>query len=177
MIDRSVFPGPIRQIGFIVASLEEAVAQWAALGVAPWLVVRDLKMEGCRYRGEHSAPVISLALANSGELQIELIEQRDETPSIYKEFLDATGGGFNQVAYWMDDVAAVRDAAVAAGWTEVWCNDDDKDPGVRFSYVEHPNAPMAIVELMELTESNAPMNEMLRQAAESWTPGDPIYLG
>jgi Glyoxalase/Bleomycin resistance protein/Dioxygenase superfamily len=70
---RSVFPGPIRQFGFVVSDINAAIAQWVALGVAPWLVIRDLGMEGCRYRGALSEPVISMALANSGDMQIELI--------------------------------------------------------------------------------------------------------
>jgi hypothetical protein len=169
----SVFPGGIRQIGFVVADLDEAIAQWVGLGVAPWLVMRDIAMEGCRYRGELAEPVISIALSNSGDMQIELIEQHGDTPSIYQEFLDATGGGFNQVAYWVDDVDSVRSEAIAAGWSEVWVGDSG---GTKFSYLEHPDSPVTIVELMELNDSTRPMGPMIREAAAAWTPGQPILL-
>ena len=170
----SVFPGPIRQFGFIVPDLDAAIGQWVCLGVAPWLVLREMVMEGCRYRGELSEPTISIALANSGALQIELIQQHDGTASIYREFMDATGGGINQVAYWVEDVPAVRDAALAVGWAEVWSGDGGGQ--TPFSYLEHPSSPFAVVELMELNDSTRSMGEAVRAAAEAWTPGQPIYM-
>lgn len=169
-----MFPGPIRQFGFIVEDLDAAIARWVGLGVAPFTVVRDLKMERCSYRGARSEPVISLALANSGELQIELIQQLDDTPSIYREFLDRGDRGFHQVAYWPENLAEVRDAAVAAGWTEVWSGDGN---GVTpFSYLEHPDSPATVVELMELNDATRAMGEGIRDAAAAWRPGDPTTI-
>lgn len=165
----SVFPGAVRQFGFVVTNLDEAIAAWVGLGVGPWFVTREIKMEGCLYRGQPAEPVISIALANAGDMQIELIAQHDESPSIYKEFLDATGGGFNQVAYWVKDVDAVRKDAEAAGWTEVWSG----DPGVKFSYLEHPQSPVTIVELTEDNELMGPANEAIRAAAVGWTADQP----
>jgi catechol 2,3-dioxygenase-like lactoylglutathione lyase family enzyme len=170
----AVFPGGIRQLGFIVPNLEAALEQWTALGVAPWLVVRKLTMAGCHYRGVLSEPVISLALANAGDMQFELIQQHDETPSIYREFLEATGGGFNQVAYWVEDVDAVRDGALEAGWSEVWSGESG---GTKFIYLEHPDAPVAIVELMELNVTTNAMADAIRQAAATWSPGQPVIIG
>ena len=168
-----VFPGGIRQFGFIVADLDAAIAQWVALGVAPWLVMRDMPMNGCLYRGELSEPTISMALSNAGDMQIELIQQHGDTPSIYQEFMAATGGGLNQVAYWVEDFSAVSAAAVEAGWTEVWSGDSGD---TRFAYFEHPTAPVAIVELMELNDMTRAMGPMLEAAAAAWTPGQPILL-
>jgi Glyoxalase/Bleomycin resistance protein/Dioxygenase superfamily len=166
----SVFPGRVRQLGFIVPDLEAAMAQWTNLGVAPWFVIRETRMVDCRYRGELAEPVISIAVANSGDLQIELIQQHDDTRSIYTEFMEATGGGFHQIAYWVRDVDAVRDAATAAGWTEVWCG----DPGAKFSYLEHPDSPVTVVELTEDNELTHSLNEAVRAAAETWKPGEPL---
>lgn len=165
----SVFPGGARQFGFIVPDLDKAISGWVSLGVAPWFVTREITMAGCRYRGDLAEPVISIAVANAGDMQIELIVQHDDTPSIYKEFLDTTGGGFNQVAYWVTDVDAARGAAVAAGWTEVWAG----DLGVKFSYLEHPDSPVAIVELTEDSELTRSGNDAIRAAAEGWTPDQP----
>ena len=40
-------------------------------------------------RFQQEAFEMSIALANSGDLQIEFIEQKNDAPSMYKEFLDA----------------------------------------------------------------------------------------
>jgi hypothetical protein len=171
----SVFPGRIRQFGFIIPDLDAAITRWVELGVAPWLVVRDIPMEGCLYRGEPSNPVISIGFSNSGDMQIELIQQLDETPSIYREFLTATGGGFNQIAYWVEDVDAVRAAAVAVGWSEVWRGDSGGQ--VQFCYLEHPLSPVPIVELSELNDATRSMGDAVRQAAAAWMPGQPVLMG
>lgn len=172
--ESSVFLGKIRQFGFIVDDIDTAIAQWGALGVAPWLVIRDVAMEGCTYRGAISEPVVSIALANSGDMQIELIQQHGDMPSIYQEFMHATGGGLNQVAYWVEDVDAVRAEAVAAGWTEVWRGEEGGP--TQFSYLEHPDSPVAIVELMELNDATRSMGSAIQAAAEEWTPGMPILM-
>ena len=169
-----VFPGSIRQFGFVVPDLDAAISQWVGLGVAPWFTMRDLRLERCRYRGELSEPLISMALANSGDMQIELIQQLDDTPSIYHEFLDAAGSGFHQVAYWTEDFAGAVDAARADGWTEVWSGDAG---GVaRFAYFERDDAPATIVELMELNDATRAMGESIRDAAAAWTPGQPALI-
>ena len=68
------------------------------------------------YRGQATEPVVSFAFANSGELQVELIEQEDDSPSIYREFLDAGREGFHHLAWWAEDFDAVARAAEDAGW-------------------------------------------------------------
>ena len=44
-----------------------------------------VKMDYFRHRGQASNVEASIALANSGDLQIELIQQRNDAPSMYKE--------------------------------------------------------------------------------------------
>ena len=67
------------------------------------MVLPHLKQSGSVYRGRPTEPVASIAFANSGELQIELIEQEDDSPSIYREFLDAGHDGFHHLAWWVED--------------------------------------------------------------------------
>jgi hypothetical protein len=95
----SVLPGPIRQVGYVVTDLDQALASWIELGVGPWYVMRGLPMCAL-YRGEPCEITLSLALANSGELQVELIHQQGDIPSIFTEFLTSRGEGFHQLAYW-----------------------------------------------------------------------------
>ena len=80
----TVLPGPVRQIGYVVTDLDQAIAGWLELGVGPWFVLRGLPLRA-DYRGEPCETTLSLASANSGEMQIELIRQMDTTPSIFTE--------------------------------------------------------------------------------------------
>ena len=63
--------------------------------------MRDLPVRAL-YRGEPCEMTMSLAMANSGEMQVELIHQLDDTPSIFTEFLASNGPGYHQLAYWTD---------------------------------------------------------------------------
>src|SRR5262249_47154302 len=157
----SVLPGPIRQIGYVVTDLDEALASWVELGVGPWLVIRGLHMQA-NYRGEPCETTISMALSNSGELQVELICQHDDTPSIFTEFLTASGPGYHQLAYWAEDFESAMEAVKQAGWPVVWSGGENF--GVRFAYVEPPHSPATVVEISELTEAQAAAAKFIRDA-------------
>jgi len=170
----SVLPGPIRQVGYVVTDLDQALASWIELGVGPWYVMRGLPMRAL-YRGEPCEITLSLALANSGELQVELIHQQGDIPSIFTEFLTSRGEGFHQLAYWAEDFDATMRAVNAAGWPVVWSGGEDV--GTRFAYIEPPNSPAVpsqIIEIMELTETTVGMGRFIRDAADSWDGSDPI---
>jgi hypothetical protein len=110
---------------------------------------------------------LSLALANSGELQVELIQQTAGAASIFTEFLTAhPGGGFQQVAYWTTDFEETMTRVRAAGWPVVWTGGEAE--GVRFAYAEPGGVPAAVVEIMELTPASAGMAEFVRAAAAEW---------
>jgi catechol 2,3-dioxygenase-like lactoylglutathione lyase family enzyme len=166
----AVLPGPIRQIGYVVRDLRAAIDDALALGIGPWFTMLDLPQEGMVYRGAPCAPVLSIGFANSGDLQVELIQQVDDSPSIYREFLDAGREGFQQLAWWVDDFAAFEARADAAGWQAVYGGDA---AGSRFEYYETAGALATIVEVMELTDATKWMASTVRDAAAAWDPMDP----
>ena len=129
------------------------------------------------YRGEPCEVTLTLALANSGEMQIELIKQEDDTPSIYTEFLAVrmvlvitnwrTGQTISKPRW-----QSVRDA----GWPVVWSGGEDV--GTRFAYVEPPNSPAHDHRDHRKTErSRRPgMGKFVRDAAQNWDGSDPIRV-
>lgn len=167
----TVLPGPVRQIGYVVTDLDQAIAGWVALGVGPWFVIRDMPLEA-RYRGRPCSTTVSLAFSNSGEMQIELIHQQDATPSIFTEFLDSFGPGVHQLAYWTTDFTETMRAVEAAGWPVVWSGGEGY--GVRFAYVEPPNAPAAVIEISELTDATAANAIFIHDAAAEWDGNNPV---
>jgi hypothetical protein len=168
---RDVLEGPVRQIGYLVRDLDAAMRSWCALGVGPWFTIRNLEQKG-RYRGEPCAPTLSIAFANSGPMQIELIQQHGDTPSIYREFLDARGEGFHQLAWWAADFDAVMQKANAAGWPIVWSGDGG---GTRFAYFELEPTISTVVEVSELNDSTRGLNDLVSNAAAQWDGvSDPV---
>ncbi|OBB82733.1 VOC family protein [Mycolicibacterium peregrinum] len=167
-----VLPGEVRQIGYVVTDLDDAISGWLKMGVGPWFVIRNLPQR-VSYRGEPCEVRLSLALSNSGDLQVELIQQLDDTPSIFTEFLAGApaGGGFHQLAYWTADFDTAMAKLAEAGWPLVWSGGEGE--GVRFAYFEPPTGA-AIVEIMELTESSGGMGAYVREQAVAWDGSDPV---
>nr|MDT0665347.1 VOC family protein [Micromonospora sp. DSM 115978] len=122
-------------------------------------------------RGEPCTVTLSVAFANSGDLQIEVISQSDDTPSIYTEFLDSGRDGFHQLAWWADDYDTTLKAVADAGWPVVWTGADEGS--TRYVYVEPPAGPASIIEIMEATPATQGLAGMVRSAAEVWDGSDP----
>jgi catechol 2,3-dioxygenase-like lactoylglutathione lyase family enzyme len=165
-----VFEGPVRQIGYVVRDLDAAVQSWLAIDVGPWYTIRRMPQPGCTYRGDLCEPTISIALANTGPMQIELIEVHDDGPSIYREFLDAGREGYHQLAYWVTDFDDVLRRAEAAGWPVVFSGGDS----VRFAYLEVDALISTIIEVTELNDLTRGLDALLTTAAADWDGSDPV---
>ena len=86
--------GEIRQMGYVVRDIEDAMHHWIEVcGVGPWFYIDKLPMFDFYYRGQAGDPHLSIALANSGDVQVELIQQRDDTPTMYQDFWGADWKG------------------------------------------------------------------------------------
>src|ERR1035437_5696812 len=83
--------GDLRQIGIVVRDIEAAMKHWVEVcGVGPWFYTDKLPVDAFTYRGQrHDNIHLSIALANSGDVQLELIQQRCDSPSMYQDFLRA----------------------------------------------------------------------------------------
>src|SRR5690606_17700124 len=112
--------GAVRQIGYVVTDIESSMEHWARLGVGPWFYKEDVVSTEFRYYGKPSRlPRLSIALANSGGLQIELIQQRDDAPTLYLDSLARCGEGAQHVAYWtMDRFDEFCGRMLELGYTE-----------------------------------------------------------
>ena len=167
----ALLPGAVRQNGYVVRDLDRTIEGWLAMGVGPWLLLPHLTQSGSTYRGQLTAPVVSMAFANSGDLQVELIVQEDDSPSVYKEFLDVGHEGLHHHAWWVDDFPAVADAAAAAGWSEAMRG--NVGGMADFAYFEVASA-VPLVEVMELTDATRWLASKVRDAARDWDGTDPV---
>lgn len=177
----SRFFGPIRQVGHVVRDAKAAMQYWTdTLGVGPFFVMPEIELTGFRYRGHQSpSPVCTLCFGQAGDLQIELIQQHNDAPSAYREFLSAGRSGAQHLSTWFSDPAVydvTRQRALSKGLTLV--HESITGPG-RFCYFETgtPDAP-----LLELSEATHPdlggFADMVADASRDWDGSDPIrYLG
>ena len=166
-----IFGSPA-QNGYVVRDIDAAMQEWLALGVGPWFYFGDVQMDWFRHRGEDSGAKVSIALANSGDLQIELIQQRNDAPSMYRDFLRAGRTGVQHFAYWTTTFDAQLAAATAAGM-KVGMGGAVGANG-RYVYFDCEYHPGTVIELSEVNGPKGDLFRTIREASVGWDGKDPI---
>lgn len=109
--------GPVNQIGFVVKNLELAIKQYEPLfGKFSTMDAFNMEWDYC---GSSEISSIKLALAQSGDVEIELIEWvSGKTP--HKDFLDQGHEGLHHLRFIVDNVEKKMTDAEAFGYHSVW---------------------------------------------------------
>ena len=169
----SRFFGEIRQTGYVVPDIEAAMNYWSrVLGVGPFFYNERVPIRNYHYCGEQYEPHNSVALANSGPLQIELIQCRNDVPSMYRDFTRAGYSGLQHVAYWTENYDADLERLVEQGFKPVMGGEVGRRG--RFIYFDTHYHPGTVIELSEVTGPKGQMFRMIREAAANWDGSDPV---
>lgn len=170
----SRFFGEIRQVAYIVPDIEAAMAYWSeVMGVGPWFYNPRVPIRNYHYRGTTYEPYNSVALANAGSLQIELLQTRNDVPSMYRDFTQAGHRGVQHVAYWTENFDDDLALAQAAGFSV--CMGGEVGENGRFVYFEdRGNLPGTIIELSEVAGPKGRMFRLIREASVGWNGKDPV---
>lgn len=164
--------GPVRQNGYVVRDIEAAMAHWIGLGVGPWFYTEAVRITDFEYRGNPGHIELSIALANSGDLQLELIQQRNDAPSLGQDFLCEHGEGLQHVSAWTHDMAGDLRRLEARGL-------EIAQQGLigrhRFVYFDTEGAhPSTTMELYDISGDPEDYFEQIRAAALTWDGSDPV---
>lgn len=167
--------GEIRQNGYVVRDIEAALAHWTeVLGVGPFYYFEHVPIEDFHYRGEPSSLEVSIALGNWGALQIELIQQRNAAPSMYRDFLAAGNEGLQHVAVWTQQMDEELAALASAGF-EIGQSGRVGHNG-RFVYLETETHPGTIVEVSEISGGKGRFFEQIAREAQAWDGTNPVRV-
>ncbi|WP_327103267.1 VOC family protein [Nonomuraea glycinis] len=151
--------GPIRQLGYIVTDIHAAMRQWIdGPGVGPFYYLEN---DG--------------ALAQSGGVQIELIQLRDDSPSFFHTFVGKYGEGLHHVAFWTEHFDACVEAALARGYVEIHHGRSGRGrPDDRFAYFDGGAADGTAIEISERGVDKRALFDAIAQAAEGWDGTGPV---
>ena len=173
----SRFFGEVRQLAYVVPDIEAAMDHWSrVLGVGPWYYNPRVPIRNYRFRGEAYEPHNSVALANSGPLQIELLQTRNDVPSMYREFREAGHQGAQHLAYWTENFDADLDRLQSQGFTVAMSGEvGERGRFVYFDNANHPGLhPGAVIELSEVAGPKGKLFKLIREASEGWDGRDPV---
>lgn len=169
----SKFFGEIRQLGYVVKDIEAAMKYWSdTLGVGPWFYNPKVPIRNYSYNGESYEPHNSVALANSGFVQVELIQTRNDVPSMYRDFLQAGNTGLQHVAYWTTDYDADLERLLKQGFKPVMKGEVGENG--RFIYFDTEYHPGTVIELSEVAGPKGKMFDLIRQSSEGWDGSEPV---
>ncbi|MFE2314853.1 VOC family protein [Streptomyces sp. NPDC059441] len=163
--------GQINQIGYVVHDLQASMEHWVAQGVGPWFYMDPVVTDYFRYRGADSGMKMAAAVANSGDIQIELIQPLNDEPSLYKDFLDVGREGAQHVAYWTADYQELYDRALSLGYTVA---QEGAIQGGRFAYLDTETHPGTVIEISDIGGAKGEVFAALRDLAAGWDGNDPI---
>jgi|SRR5690606_18212319 len=169
----SKFFGEIRQLGYVVKDIEAAMEYWSnTLGVGPWYYNPKVPIKNYRYRDESHEPHNSVALANSGFVQVELIQCRNDVPSMYRDFLQAGNTGLQHVAYWTESYDDDLARLLAQGFRPVMSGEVGERG--RFVYFDTEYHPGTVIELSEVAGPKGKLFDLIRNESREWDGRDPV---
>jgi hypothetical protein len=165
--------GPIMQNAFVVPDLEAAIDHWArVMHVGPFFVFDHIPYAELYFRGQPTRIDMSAAIAYSGDLQIELIQQFDDAPSIYTEFLRGGRYGLQHMAVMTESVE--RDLAELAKIGVEPAQHGSTAWGARFAYLATDFHPGGMLELVESGTGILTAFKAIKDAAIDWDGKNPI---
>jgi methylmalonyl-CoA/ethylmalonyl-CoA epimerase len=166
--------GPVMQNAFVVNDLEAALDHWTrVMSVGPFFVFERVEFAEVWYRGRSAIDMdLAVAIAYWGNLQIELIHQRNDVPSIYTDFPAREVGGMQHMGVITEsvprDIARLKDAGIDAvqyGMTT---------GGMRFAYVSTDQHPGGMIELIESNPRMLQFFSKMQAAAQEWDGTNPV---
>ena len=167
--------GAVSQVAYVVENLDVALSYWLEVVQAgPFFVFEHAQLVNQRYRGQPSDIDVTLAVANSGDTQIELIYCEDEAPSVYREFLDAGKTGVHHIGIMPEDYENALQRYEDLGYEVAFaCS----IAGTELVYVDTVAALGHFTELWQRSDSFLAFQQSVREAAYTWDGTDPIRRG
>jgi hypothetical protein len=159
------------QSAWVVDDIESAALQWAeSAGVGPFFVAeyQEGVLEETLYRGEPSPITMKTALAQAGDMQIELIQPTGNHKNAYRDTVPVGKTAFHHIAIWSNDLDAD-----AASYLDKGFEIAGRGKG-GFVYIDTSAVLGHMIELVEDTEMIRALFKMIADASKNWDGSNPV---
>jgi hypothetical protein len=162
----------IMQIAYIVPDLQAAVREWVdRLKVGPWFVSSHFHGTDKQYRGAPTDVDMSIAMGYWNQINVELIQQNNDVPSVYREIADKRGYGFHHWGVASNNFDAdfkhYRDQGYEVAFST-------KIRGFRLAYFDSTDKLPGMIELIEMSDGTRDMFGGWYRTALNWDGRDPV---
>ena len=167
--------GTVRQVAYVVDDMEKALRYWIeVMSAGPFFLFEHAEMENQIYRGAASNIDVSLAVGNTGDVQIELIYCEDDKPSVYKEFIDAGRTGVHHLGLMPENYRETYARYVSLGYQPAF---ECSIAGTELVYFDTVASLGHFTELWDNSDAFMNFMEDVKAAARGWDGADPIRKG
>jgi len=161
------------QLAFIVEDIHAAMDSFTKnMRAGPWFFMEKVQIANVKYRGRLTRIDASLANGNAGHLQIELIQQNDDAPSVFTEIIRTRGYGAHHQGIAVRDFDAELAKFLEMGY-EVALYVENDIP-VRSAYLDTKGRFPTFLEIMEVNETVEAMFTAMYQASVGWDGSNPV---
>jgi hypothetical protein len=161
------------QFCWVVPDLEAAMAAWTnSAGVGPFFFFENVTYDTAIYRGKPWEPVkFKAAIAQAGDVQIELVCQLDDRPSMFRDIVPAGKSGFHHAALYCADYDASLAAYTNAGAEVAFSG---LMMGSPVCWVDTSATLGFMVELITANPIAESIFGQIRAAGQNWDGKDPV---
>ncbi|HEV2651735.1 MAG TPA: VOC family protein [Rhizomicrobium sp.] len=165
--------GEIMQLAFVPADFDGALRFWIeTMGAGPFFALDHVQVENVRYRGKPANIDFSMMLGYWGDMQIEIIRQHNDTPSIYSTWRKEGREGLHHMCVLVDDIALARKACADVKAERL--QEGTVPNGGAFFYADTGGGPGTMLEVLKPGPGSREFFAMMRDAARGWDGKDPI---
>lgn len=163
--------GRLFQIAYMAEDFDETLARWNAIGVGPFYAMRGVPLKDIDYQGQKTELNIDIAFSYWGDVQVEVIRQNNDAPSIYLDWQKEKRQEIHHLGILVDDSAKARASLEGQDYEVVY---HKIAPGHgEFTYLHSPQSPV-LFELVEHEPAEAEAFVRLKAQTENWDGSDPV---
>ncbi|MSQ52869.1 MAG: VOC family protein [Betaproteobacteria bacterium] len=164
--------GDIRQVAYLVKDIDKAMRHWTGvLGIGPFFYVEKMTAHGSTFRGQPTSPQLSLAMSQSGPMQIELIQQHNDAPSQFLEYKQAGFEGQHHIAFWTKEFDGDMARYLKEGYEILSTANTAPNRNAFLTAAGHNGT---LIEISEISGAKGEYFEKIARIATSWDGKNPL---
>lgn len=161
------------QLGFLVDDLFAAVDMWARVyGIGPFHVMPVVDQHAT-YRGRPNTITIQVAVAQAGPVQIELIQQHCDRPSIFQDWHRGRISGLHQLCTVTPDYEGKKAHYEQLGYQLAA---ESSNGRFRVGYFDTSADFGFYTEVVEYTPGFLKVLDKISQTCAAWDGTDPVRM-
>jgi methylmalonyl-CoA/ethylmalonyl-CoA epimerase len=165
--------GNMMQMAFVVENFDDSIKFWTKkMNVGPFFKLEHLRVRDVYYKDKDVDIDFSVAIAYSGGMQIELVNQHCDTPSIYNEYVNNEKGPLHHLCTLTTDIENDIRILESQGYINLQGGKTEDDG--KFAYLDTKEREGPMIEIAQLSDASLRLFAMMKEASKNWDREAPV---